>query len=150
MGLLYIFPLVGIFMALRTVLQIRLALASRSWPSTHGELHGINIREVTSREMSTGRRNWMSQHLTAEYTYEVQGRTYRGRRVTMSDGLVKPRKQLLEIIENYEYTRYCRVYYDPGNPERSCLIPGLRMLQFMPLVTAAGFVAFPLVFQSFL
>ena len=145
---LSLFPLLGGLIALHTLWNIHRAWRSRHWPWTEGHLQGIDIRTVTALQEQYLRKAWVSQHLSADYTYQVDGRNYRGKRVTMSDGLVKPRGELLRIIEDYANRQHCRVYYNPLDPRQSCLIPGFRMLQLAPFLTAAAFAALPMVFQA--
>ncbi|WJW75449.1 DUF3592 domain-containing protein [Thiohalobacter sp. IOR34] len=134
-------------MALHAARNLALALRSRYWPTTVGKLEGVDIKRITALDEQYLRKGWVSEHLFGSYSYDVNGRQYRGKRITMSDNVVKPRSELLDIIGQYAHSGTCVVYYNPDKPQQACLIPGPRLWNYLPFVTALAFIAFPFIYQ---
>lgn len=115
------------------------AHASTSWPSTNGVITE-NAETVTRHRERWPRRRSGSRTINSvqrhvRYTYTVDGAAYLGSRVAYHgyeqcecEGLDRPNGEV-------------RVYYDPGEPSRAVLLPGIRC-SVLPTVAILAFGLF--------
>ncbi len=105
------FILFGLISAAASLGDFRNGQESLSWPSTEGEVT-LSVR-----------RRGKSRLKPLEYRYTVSGTTYLGTRAAyMRTPYVKP------IHETYRTGQRVTVYYDPADPERAVLEPGVPLL----------------------
>lgn len=102
------------------VAQRRIAQTSQ-WPSVTGK---IVTSEVVTGTVKNGRTLIVSPHAKADYSYAVNGKSYRGenRRVVSmlhfdSEGTPE------QVVAKYPVGRSVTVYYDPNNPADALLTP---------------------------
>nr|WP_231734456.1 DUF3592 domain-containing protein [Lysobacter gilvus] len=106
-------------LAAREAWHIRLGFDSLRWTRTTGTLERI-WQVSSSSESATDDEHSVHAH----YTYSVNGRTYKGRRLsyrTMSD---LPFAEALDLMHGLRKGSEVDVYYDPARPERAVMIPG--------------------------
>jgi hypothetical protein len=105
---------------------------AKSWPSTTGK---VVISEVQALKKEPGDlgHNMGDTNITneprVEYNFQVDGRTYRGRRVTIREKTAD--FELEPILARYPVGASVTVYYDPTNPQNAVLerdLPGGVML----------------------
>jgi hypothetical protein len=112
-------PLVGLlFMGTPTAWlgwQVWLARKSRDWPSTTGRVEGSEVRHD---EHELGRHR--AYHLV-RYRYEVDGRTYHGRRVRFGGWLNANARDAGRTVARYRADQPVSVRYDPRKPGRCTL-----------------------------
>jgi hypothetical protein len=91
------------------------------WPSVDGKIVTSEITESTSWG-KYGRRT--SRFADIEYAYTVYGQNYQGEHLRLLPMLhMKSDGTLEELVARYPVGRSVQVYYDPGDPAASVLIP---------------------------
>ena len=145
------FIFVGVATGAFFIYRIYQAAASNRWPFVLGELESSELKQIVLE----GRDADGSANLAAawvvnfSYDYTVANAQYRGKRVTYSDGINKTRRALRKLQDKYRGKSTIQVYYNPGNPRQSVLVPGLSLYNFTPLITSSLFVAFGLFWFQF-
>jgi hypothetical protein len=95
------------------------ASESKNWSSVPGKIVSSQIKEVTYRD-SNGDRS--SLQLAAEYEYTVGGIQYINNKHTLGripKGI--PYRKAAEVANRYALDAIVPVYYNPKNPQESCL-----------------------------
>jgi uncharacterized membrane protein len=95
------------------------AAASKDWHSTPGKIVSSQIKEVTYHSSDGTRRGL---HLDAEYEYTVDGIQYTNNKHTpgrIPKGI--PYRKAAEVANRYALNAIVPVYYNPRNPQESCL-----------------------------
>jgi hypothetical protein len=113
-----IFLFFGIFFLLPGGYNIFYGYSSKNWPSTPGEIV---------------RSEWGSRGETIVYIYTINGVDYRSHSVDF--GFIRHSKTLLGL---YPVGAEVLVYYDPKNPSRAVLEPGISLQT--SLVTSMGII----------
>lgn len=103
----------AIYMAYKNIQAWRMATQSQSWSVAPG-------RVVKADLVWKGAR---TRHLQPQiqYTYEVNGMTYTGRRITFEFGHAYSRPAAEKFIQRYPVNQSASVYYDPAQPHESSL-----------------------------
>jgi hypothetical protein len=124
--------------ALLASFLVREFLARRSvsaWPATTGTLLQAEAVGVFSGGSAKYR-------IDVAYTYEVNGRSYRGDRLTPGDGSFRDLRSAQSALRGLDSGRPVTVYYDPADPTRSVLRPPSParqvLLLALPLLMAAA------------
>ncbi len=117
------------------VYQLRI----RGWPSVRGRLLDVGIRRFGADSSLTADRTYTVRSL---YEYEVDGRTYEGKRVSSWIVLASHNaRSVLRIqmkgIESFE-DGGVTVHFDPKNPAKSFLIKPGTLGLLLTSVIAAG------------
>ena len=141
-----LFVLIGVGITAFILSRIRKAMQSRYWPRTAGklenaDLEAVNIDLLTRSRFSGAHDSFQTLKFNFAYTYQVDGKTYRGKRVTFADSTVRTRKAMERILDDYRHQRHVIVHYNPKNPVESVLIPGASIYNFGPLITSTLFIA---------
>jgi hypothetical protein len=135
------FRVLGAVVLLTTVIlflysahEVYYACASRSWPQTRGTI--VDKTETATKQVvpnlrGRGYRTRVSFHQHVQYDYLVDGHNYRGTRIAYWDHGYSERVGLEPLYGEVP------VFYDPQEPSRSVLIPGLRRSLFPSLVLVA-------------
>ena len=126
----YLFASISIFVYALVVFAM--AWNSSDWPAASGEV-------LSSRIISSGK----SGKPEVEYTYAVNGRKYDGSHILIGPGpmgggigIASPR----EYIDKYPKGAQIEVYYDPEDPKRSVLEPGVNRVITLILLTGIFFL----------
>lgn len=128
----------GVAVAFSKIPDLRRARQSRYWPSVSGLIleAGFSLEELASYKQVF--------KAFVYYEYEVEGNTFRARRVRFGDNLIRfsvfGKNRLLE---RYKPDAPVRVFYDPDNARQAVLEPGVGWdiyLLSLPLVLVAFFV----------
>ncbi len=132
-------PISGFFLT-RIVVQ---ALASTDWPSVNGL---VNKAEVGVNDV--GR-----YYADVSYTYDVDGQSFTGTRVRMSDGEYENRDGAALTIQNLQVGMRLPVHYDPDDPAESVLRPGAGYQEYALLLVpvimlSAGLYGFSLLWRT--
>ena len=96
------------------------AEASQNWPVAAGSVVRSEIGESTSTD-SDGDES-TSYHPVVEYTYQVAGQSFNGKRITFGPvtGSSNPRKAQ-EVLSRYPSGGAVQVYYNPQKPGEAVL-----------------------------
>lgn len=114
---------ISVYLALVCTYSLYFQLRTRFWPSTTGQLMQLGIDEFGGAERRLSDQEYIGRAL---YTFEVDGQLYEGRRISpwvfvASHNLRALLKWQLRGVQVLEDDRV-RVFYNPGNPEKSFLI----------------------------
>jgi hypothetical protein len=94
------------------------ALASTEWPDTSGFVTYSDIHESSDSDGTT-------YGADVRYTYDVSGVGYRGDRIFIGEYSTSSYSWAAGYVEKYPVDAEVKVYYDPAEPGRSVLEPGL-------------------------
>ena len=112
------------------VVLVRRAAAARRWPTVDGRVVSSRVRESPS--MTPDDQYHTMHDAAVRYVYSVDGREYRGTRITMFDGTTSVRKGAEKVAARYPKGGKVRVYVDPADPGRACLAPGAGFFTWLP------------------
>lgn len=119
---------------------LRLALASKNWPTTEGKIIASNV--IRRREHTREGHQYRSD-LEIYYSYSVDNQSYTRQRVFFGDTGYFSELFVDEygIVRRYPAGRTVDVHYDPNDPGRSALEPGLCLanLAWWPLSVISAF-----------
>jgi len=111
--------------------KYKIGKESTSWPTVSGK--------VTYSHAETTRKDKRNQYRPAvKYSYTVDGRGYVGARITASDQIQKNISSAKDILRKYPVGAQVVVHYDPGDPGRAVLVPGLPGNVYVMLAAAAA------------
>ena len=108
------------------------AKGSTDWPKTYGTIvsSSLKVRQVRNRGVRGSR---MTANI--EYQYRAEGENHTGTRVTYGSGW--PFKnffqstQAKQAVSKYKKGHRVPVYYDPANPSRAVLVPGVTLETYL-------------------
>ncbi len=112
------------------------AIAAMFWPTTEGRVVSSEVVESQS-----GRGTTLIPLVV--YTYDVGGATYRGNRIYYSSNPKDrdPGVNAERTIAAFPADSLVKVYYDPSEPQRSVLRPGVNWFSMFWLAFATALVA---------
>ena len=117
-------------------------LKARSWPRAQGRIITSGIHSLQTRQKIRIARLCFD----VDYLYLVGKEVYEGNRVNVGWRCFGSEEHVKELARKYPSGKEVEVYYDPRNPSRSLLEPGLDWSVFLlwgvGLVTLS--VAWPL------
>lgn len=122
----------SIFFFYKSVFTIYDGFDSHSWPSVDGEV--VDAR-VESRRIPGSTREEYDHYF--EYIFSVDGKKYSSGRLNFFSVSGDPS----EGVEKYEMGQKVQVYYDPNDPSRAVLEPGLPGI-FVWLALGFGIILF--------
>jgi hypothetical protein len=135
-----LFLAVGVAITAIGVHRLRIARASADWPSVTGT---ILTSEVESRHRSadaTGTRLERGYEYLprVKYQYRVDGAVHRSTRITFDDLRFDSAIAAQAVADRYAPGSEVPVHYDPAQPDRAILEPGLAWTAY--LLPAFGIV----------
>ncbi len=135
--------------ALFSVVAIYKDFATKSWSSCSGKLVHWDMRKFDATNVDSFGSNEIICLRKLVYEYSVGQRTYTGNRISWSfptdSSLINANSSW--IVEQY-YNRIFKqspqlvVFYNPGKPSVSVLLPGLKsyhLIRLLQIVMASGF-----------
>jgi hypothetical protein len=127
---------VGLAILAYALVLIVVAVRASAWPVTPGKIVAAGVDEITSDEESI-----RSFKPCITYAYEVNGRQYRGGRVTVAMPFASNISWLSRrTLAKYPVGTHVDVHYNPKNPRESVLHPWTAG-HVVRLLIAAGFFA---------
>jgi hypothetical protein len=133
----------GAFLLIRNVPMIAEGWRSRSWSSAMAEVK--ESAAVSKPVIIDARRGAVGTHVVRlRYEFTVDGQTFSGARQSLDDvGIVKSEEVAQREVRLLPAGGVVRVFYDPANPTRSLLTPGVPIsgvisVVFGLVLTAAG------------
>jgi hypothetical protein len=110
----------GIYLIIASRKTRAQAEASQNWPAAAGSVLRSEVGESTSTD-SDGDTS-TTYHPVVEYTYQVGGQSFTGRRITFGPvtGNSNPRKAQ-EVLSRYPSGGAVQVYYNPQKPDEAVL-----------------------------
>lgn len=119
----------GLWLLVRGVFDALIGVNARKWPTARGT--------VTSSEVvQTGRGRCC---VSIAYTYRAGGHELVGKRVFVGDWLYTSLVKAQARAAKYPPSTPVDVHYDPANPSRAVLEPGLRIVAFFPIAVGVLF-----------
>ena len=107
-----VFLLFSIYLLKHALKSFKLLKESTSWPSVEGR-----IKECTLT-LSAHKINLRNFFVT--YEYQVNGAVYENNRIALYTIVAKEEAE--PLAEQFKKDNNVPVYYNPGNPEESCLV----------------------------
>jgi hypothetical protein len=135
---LSIFLIVGIGMIVFGVSNIRTAKDSETWPSKEGVILKSKISVNTSDDGTT-------YGADVSYEFRVGDMKYKGDKVTISEVSTSNRSRAKKIVKRYRKGSEVPVFYDPNDPERNVLEPGLSGGSWLLPGIGLAFLIIPLI-----
>lgn len=104
------------------------ALQSRSWPSVQGMVTVARVGSYIDKDEDG---STVMYKALIQYTYQVDGRRYRGSRVSLGDYASSDPRSAAAIVQRYPAGGVARVYYNPAAPGEALLEPGFSPAQLI-------------------
>ena len=111
------------------------AIKSLGWPQSTGGIQNAGMKEVTVGGKTTDMGAHSAIQVNYQYSYIVNGKSYRSQRVTMSDKVVKTGRSLDSLSKQFKIGQDVRVYYNPNNHSYSVLKKGPDIYCFTIILT---------------
>ena len=118
MGVVLILAGIGLVAFMRR--RHALVRASRAWPVVPGTVLESEVRRY-GHSVETGRRYYPA----VRYRYEVEGRSYVGKRLYFDEMAWSSRSSAARLAHKHPPGATVTVRYDPDDPARALLEPGL-------------------------
>lgn len=115
------------------------ARASASWPTAEGRVVSSQV------EYSTDSEGGDSYQPEVTYAYTVAGVQYSGHQIKFGENSYSSRRQAEEIAGRYSVGNSVAVYYEPENPQKAILEPGVTAGSYIVFSVGAIFVLVSLV-----
>lgn len=137
--------LVGLGVLVWGFIRMRQSARTRSWPTTQGTIRSSRVtsREAPALQTETSydddapapapRILYSPQ---VEYTYTVEGQRYTGTELTLDSVEVSNKQHAQAHAARYAPGRPVTVFYDPEDPSRALLEPGVHSTSWA--IPAAG------------
>lgn len=106
---------------------------SASWPSAPAK---VEFAQVISETSKSGRRSRerTTYKPSIEYDYVVDGKTYRGERLSFSPVTSSDRHSMQALATSLLDANDVEAFYDPNNPAEATLVTGIKMDRTILLV----------------
>jgi hypothetical protein len=126
------------FGAWRCATTLRLARASREWPTAKGRIVACSTRVVRKSHSNPGVR------VDVEYEFEVGGASHRGKRVRFGGTANVPKDEAEALARRHPVGSGVTVHYAPDRPELATL-ETTTPKHLVVLLFVCGFVAIAIV-----
>jgi|TARA_Y100000310_G_C20564064_1_gene754556 hypothetical protein len=113
------------------------AFTTRSWNTTVGMVYSSEIEFATASLGATGGA-FYSPDVT--YRYQIAGTSYSGHSIYYSDQALLSFEAAQRLVDRFPTGEVTTVYYNPGNPEETVLLPGPSPLMWMLFAPAILFL----------
>jgi hypothetical protein len=115
-----VFALGGAYLVYLGIKNMRKAQASQSWPSTSGQVTGVDVGE--SRSTDSDGHHHTSYYPIVRYTYVVNGQSFSGDKLAFGPRTASGRYAKAQAVASrYAVGAPVTVYYNPENPEDAVL-----------------------------
>jgi hypothetical protein len=133
------FLFIGVVSLILGILAVSRGRSSRSWPTVDGAIVASTL-EVSSRRNPQRGTHRDLYSARVEYAYEVEGRPYSGRTVRYGVPATTDRAAAQQTLGRYSAGAPVQVYYDPRDPSRAVLEPGVARSSYGPIWIALPFL----------
>jgi hypothetical protein len=130
---------IGVFMGIWAGSRLAKERASLDWETVEGVIVDSDVsRSMIQTRRRRGTRRRDSYKVTVRYEYTVDGKTYTGNRIGFGGSPTRSSRSRASSLRSSEYAEgtTVTVHYDPKNPEKSVLYPGVSMLSYILLGVA--------------
>ncbi len=136
--ILYLTIPLGLFILIKTFLEIKKGKASQQWKPIEGIVTHAGIMGLKSSSKGTSS---TSQHAYFQYEYNIDGEKILGARIFFGDFLLtmlQIRKPAMQAVLEYTPEQTVTVYYNPSKPAESVLQPGVRQVVYWGYAVGVG------------
>jgi hypothetical protein len=130
-----IFATFGILLLAVSVLNIIKGIQSSSWPSVSGTVLFSHIDTLDGYDIDTG--VYTTYFPKVSYEYYVDGLKYSSKRVNF--GVAGGYGNAKRVISDYPQNKVVNVFYNPKEPGKAILEPGIRVGIFLLLIFFSAF-----------
>ena len=142
--------LVGALALYVGISNVLMARASTTWPSVAGIISKSDVRiHVGSSGDQVGSSS-ATYHADIEYDYVVDGKKFKGSRITLGDFGTADRADADSICNKYPEGIRVTVYYKPNDYQEALLEPGLRTSTWVPVYFGIPFLLIGLALLVFI
>lgn len=118
---------------------LQTAKASAAWPTTDGRVTRSEVSHSTDADSGDS----YSPEVT--YQYQVAGVAHQNNVIKFGENAYSSRRKAEGIASGYPVNARVTVYYDPAQPERSVLEPGVTAGSYIVLGIGAFFILITLI-----
>lgn len=129
------FALPGIGAIIFGLISFQRAWTSQSWPTTQGVVQSATLKYYPPSGEHRSRYG-----AAIHYEFGVEGKRYRGQKVTFSDVESGDPSYAQAIVDRYAKRRDVTVHYLASNPDLCVLEPGVTMHNWMIIIIGVLFV----------
>ena len=135
-----VFIAIGVVIAIRGVGTVIDALRSTDWPPTEGSVtaSGVDMQNDTDTERRTRALRYSP---AVSYSYDVDGTTYSSDLLGFVRLWTDDESGAHRIARRYPVGQAVTVYYDPGDPSRAVLDPGVSLNSMLTLLFGLTWIA---------
>ncbi len=127
----------ALYVGIRNVLNAR---ESTSWASVEGKISKSDVRIQIGSSGDQAGTSSASYHADIEYDYAVDGKNFKGSRITFGEFGTADRSDAETIRNKYPEGISVTVYYKPNDYQVSLLEPGLRTSVWVPVFFGIPFL----------
>jgi hypothetical protein len=130
----------GIFIIIKTYIEIKKGKASQQWNTTEGIVTHAGIMGLKSSNQGASS---TSQHAYFQYEYNVGGEKILGARIFYGDFLLtmlQIRKPAMQAVLEYTPGQTVTVHYLPSKPAESVLQTGARQVVYWGYAIGIGII----------
>jgi hypothetical protein len=131
------FGVLALFIGINT---LKNAYQSKWWPTVEGIVISSEVGHHHDHNSST----YKAQVL---YDYKIEGSVFSSNTVSFGQYSSGNPRQARRIVNRYPKEKLVKVYYNPNNPEVSCLEPGASWSSYILLLFGALFASIGLAFS---
>lgn len=113
------FLFVGLAVLIVAIRNVRRVAESKRWPRTRGTVTDARI------EHNRKSKGWRQYWPAITYSYSVRGTTFLSTAIQLVSHAAYSEAEATEVVEQYHAGKTVSVYYDPRDPKRSVLEPGV-------------------------
>ena len=139
LGYLVLFGLIGGGLSFWGWTILQDARASASWPTAEGIVNSSEVDRSTDGEGGT------SYSPEISYQYLVNDLNYTNNTIKFGENSYSSRRKAEEIAAAYPVGRQVAVYYDPLEPDKSVLEPGVTAGSYIVLGIGVLFIGIALI-----
>lgn len=114
-----VFTVLGLF-GLRGYLKEK---ASEGWAEVPGKVLESRIEQSEKKSQKTSERRYRYEPVVL-YQYEVDGKTRSGNSLVLNSNPLDTRTEAEELLEDFQVGNEVPVFFNPENPDESCLVRG--------------------------
>ena len=137
--ILSVLVLAGVGIAVYGTGTVIEAYESTDWPQTDGSVaaSGVDMKS----DATDGRTRALRYSPAVSYGYDVDGRTYFSDRLGFTRVWTGEESDAQAIVRRYPVGQAVTVYYDPDDPLRAVLTPGVSLNSTLGLLFGLGWIA---------
>lgn len=145
--ILYIAIPLGLWVIIKTFLEIKKGKASQQWETTQGIVTHAGIMGLRSSNKGISS---TSQHAYFQYEYNVNGEKLLGARIFFGDfmlTMLQIRKPAMQATLEYTPEQPVTVHYNPEKPAESVLQTGVRRVVYWGYAVGAGIILAAFIYE---